>query len=66
MIFCFSYGLSLLYYKNIAQSIEQKWDPASYTLFYVVDRKKGGLVAKYKVRSFPVIPCFFFKKNPNL
>jgi torulene dioxygenase len=47
---CFSYGLSLLYYKNIAQSIEQKWDPGFYTLFYVVDRKKGGLVAKYRVR----------------
>lgn len=39
-----------MYYKNIAQSIEQKWDPGLYTLFYVVDREKGGLVAKYRVR----------------
>jgi hypothetical protein len=47
---CLSFGLSLLYYKNIAQSIEQKWNPGLYTMFYVVDRKKGGLVAKYRVR----------------
>jgi len=44
--------LSLLYYKNIAQSIEQKWDPGFYTMFYVVDRKKGGIVAKYRTPPF--------------
>jgi torulene dioxygenase len=42
--------MSLLQYTNIAESIEQRWDPKLYTLFYVVDRKDGGLVAKYKVR----------------
>jgi hypothetical protein len=47
---CLSFGMSLLQYTNIAESIEQRWDPKLYTLFYVVDRKDGGLVAKYKVR----------------
>lgn len=41
--------MSILYYKNIAESIDKKWDPKADTLFYVVDRKNGGIVAKYKV-----------------
>ncbi|KIK58658.1 hypothetical protein GYMLUDRAFT_227948 [Collybiopsis luxurians FD-317 M1] len=47
-------GLSLLYYQNIAQSIE-KWKPGEDSLFYVIDKKNGGVVAKYKV---PPYFCF--------
>lgn len=44
--------MSIIWNKNVAQSIDQKWDPKAVTLFYVVDRHQGGVVAKYKVRIF--------------
>jgi torulene dioxygenase len=44
--------MSIIWNKNVAQSIDQKWDPKADTLFYVVDRHQGGVVAKYKVRIF--------------
>lgn len=42
--------MSIVLNKNVAQSIDQKWNPKADTLFYVVDRHNGGVVAKYKVR----------------
>ncbi|KIK63352.1 hypothetical protein GYMLUDRAFT_72071 [Collybiopsis luxurians FD-317 M1] len=47
-------GLSILYNQNIAQSIE-KWKPNVDSLFYVIDKKSGGVVAKYKT---PPYFCF--------
>lgn len=44
--------MSIIWNKNVAQSIDQKWNPKADTLFYVVDRHHGGVVAKYKVRLF--------------
>jgi torulene dioxygenase len=44
----FSYGMSLIFNKNIAESIE-KWDPKANSTFYVIDRKSGGIIAKYQV-----------------
>ena len=44
-----SSGISILFYKNIAEAIDKKWNPKAFTKFYVVDRKNGGVVAKYKV-----------------
>ncbi|KAG7085937.1 hypothetical protein E1B28_003467 [Marasmius oreades] len=46
------YGLSVLYNRNIAQSIDKKWNPNLNTLFYVLDRKNGGIVAKYETSPF--------------
>jgi torulene dioxygenase len=40
---------------NLAQSIKTEWDPTVNTLFYVVDREHGGIVAKYKVGSLGLI-----------
>ncbi|PCH43246.1 carotenoid oxygenase [Wolfiporia cocos MD-104 SS10] len=45
-----NYGMSLLYYKNIAQAIDQSTKDDA--LFYVIDRINGGIVAKYKTPSF--------------
>ncbi|KIK63401.1 hypothetical protein GYMLUDRAFT_41098 [Collybiopsis luxurians FD-317 M1] len=45
------YGLSILYNQNIAQSIE-KWKPNVDSLFYVIDKKNGGVIAKYKTPPF--------------
>lgn len=41
--------MSILMNKNVAESIDTDWKPKVDTLFYVVDRKNGGVVAKYKV-----------------
>lgn len=41
--------MSIIWNKNVAESIDQKWNPKADTLFYVVDRHNGGVVAKYKV-----------------
>ena len=41
--------MSVLWNANIAQSINQTFDPKKPTLFYVIDRKNGGVVARYKV-----------------
>ncbi|KAF5371421.1 hypothetical protein D9757_009998 [Collybiopsis confluens] len=46
-----NYGLSVLYHQNIAQAIE-KWKPDSQSLFYVIDKKNGGVVRKYKTPPF--------------
>ncbi|KAF7798314.1 hypothetical protein EIP86_009535 [Pleurotus ostreatoroseus] len=45
-------GLSILMNKNVAESIETDWKPETGTLFYVVDRKNGGIVSKYKTPPF--------------
>ncbi|KAL0576582.1 hypothetical protein V5O48_005414 [Marasmius crinis-equi] len=45
-------GLPILYHKNLAQAIEKKWNPSLDTIFYVVDRQKGGVVARYKTPPF--------------
>ncbi|KIK63398.1 hypothetical protein GYMLUDRAFT_83894 [Collybiopsis luxurians FD-317 M1] len=45
------YGLSILYNQNIAQAIE-KWKPNVDSLFYVIDKKNGGVIAKYKTPAF--------------
>ncbi|KAF7975245.1 hypothetical protein HWV62_10104 [Athelia sp. TMB] len=45
-------GMSILYHKNIAEAIDKKWNPKAFTKFYVVDRKNGGVVAKYKTPPF--------------
>lgn len=44
-----SYGLPILWNLNVMDSIKKEWDDAQDTIFYVVDRHKGGLIAKYKV-----------------
>ncbi|KAJ8084349.1 hypothetical protein PM082_003118 [Marasmius tenuissimus] len=46
------HGLPILYHKNIAQAIEKKWNPSLDSIFYVIDRKKGGIVARYKTPPF--------------
>lgn len=48
----FSHGLPLLFHRSILSGINQKWDPNRLTEFHVVDRENGGVVAKYKVKSF--------------
>ncbi|KZT63168.1 hypothetical protein DAEQUDRAFT_770851 [Daedalea quercina L-15889] len=50
-------GLSLLATHNIADAIEKTWHPEKPTIFYVVDRHNGGLVAKYKTDPFY---CFHY------
>jgi len=49
------FGVSILYNKNLVQSIGKKWNPNEPTLFYVVDRVQGGVMAKYKT---PPSFCF--------
>ncbi|TFY63350.1 hypothetical protein EVJ58_g3311 [Rhodofomes roseus] len=48
------FGLALLSTHNIADSIEKTWNPKFPSVFYVVDRHNGGLVAKYKVANSSV------------
>ena len=36
---------------NVADALEKKWHPEKPSIFYVIDRHNGGLVAKYKARS---------------
>ena len=38
---------------NVADALEKKWHPEKPSIFYVIDRHNGGLVAKYKVRPLP-------------
>ncbi|KAI3611323.1 carotenoid cleavage dioxygenase 1 [Moniliophthora roreri] len=45
-------GLSILAKNNLAQAIEKKWNLNDPSLFYVIDRKKGGIVAKYESPPF--------------
>ncbi|KAF9270537.1 carotenoid oxygenase [Marasmius fiardii PR-910] len=45
------YGLPILYHKNVAQAIA-KWNPDLDSVFYVIDKKKGGVVAKYTTPPF--------------
>ncbi|KAK7047176.1 hypothetical protein VNI00_006842 [Paramarasmius palmivorus] len=45
-------GLSILVKNNLAQAIEKKWNPNDPSVFYVIDRKKGGIVAKYQSPPF--------------
>lgn len=45
-------GLSLLVTHNIADAIDKTWHPEKPSVFYVVDRHSGGLVAKYTVWHF--------------
>jgi torulene dioxygenase len=40
--------MSMLFNQNITESIE-RWDPKANSIFYVIDRKNGGIVAKYRV-----------------
>ena len=42
--------------KNVAESIDMDWKPKTDTLFYVVDRKNGGIVSKYKVGTYDCTP----------
>ena len=51
VLYDLSYGLSIPFNNNVAQSIKTEWDPSANTLFYVVDRVHGGIIAKYKVGS---------------
>ncbi|EEB96050.1 hypothetical protein MPER_04882 [Moniliophthora perniciosa FA553] len=46
------YGLSILYNQNIAESIDKKWNPDLKTVFYVIDKRNGGIVAKYETPPF--------------
>ncbi|CCM00316.1 uncharacterized protein FIBRA_02346 [Fibroporia radiculosa] len=46
------YGLSVVMNGNLAESIDTNWDPHADSVFYVVDRKHGGIVAKYKTPPF--------------
>ena len=48
--------MSILLNKNVAESIETGWKPEIDTLFYVVDRKHGGIVSKYKVGLYGRMP----------
>ena len=34
---------------NVADALEKKWHPEKPSIFYVIDRHNGGVVAKYKV-----------------
>jgi len=45
------YGASILVNRNLASSLK-KWDARQDALFYVVDRQKGGVVGKFKVRLY--------------
>ncbi|KAL0064336.1 hypothetical protein AAF712_008782 [Marasmius tenuissimus] len=46
-------GLPILNnHKSIAEAIEKKWDPSLDSIFYVIDRKEGGIVATYKTPPF--------------
>ena len=47
--------MSILLNKNVAESIETGWKPEINTLFYVVDRKHGGIVSKYKVGTYATV-----------
>lgn len=44
--------MTLPFTKNMTESIEKKWNPKADTSFYVIDRKNGGIIAKYKVSIF--------------
>ncbi|ESK85111.1 retinal pigment epithelial membrane family protein [Moniliophthora roreri MCA 2997] len=46
------YGMSILYNQNIAQSIDKKWNPKMNSLFYIIDKASGGVVAKYETPPF--------------
>ncbi|KZT63483.1 hypothetical protein DAEQUDRAFT_770558 [Daedalea quercina L-15889] len=46
------YGLSLLLTHNVADAIDKTWHPERPSVFYVIDRHNGGLVAKYKTDPF--------------
>ncbi|KAF9070227.1 carotenoid oxygenase [Rhodocollybia butyracea] len=46
-----NFGLSILYHQNIAQAIG-KWNPNLNSLFYVIDKKNGEVVAKYQTPPF--------------
>ncbi|KAH9911044.1 carotenoid oxygenase [Fomitopsis serialis] len=47
-----NFGLSMLSTNNVADSIEKTWHPEKSSVFYVVDRHNGGVVAKYKTDPF--------------
>lgn len=42
-------GLAMALTRNFADAIDNTWHPEKPSIFYVVDRHNGGLVAKYKV-----------------
>ncbi|KAI3611425.1 carotenoid cleavage dioxygenase 1 [Moniliophthora roreri] len=44
-------GLDILLKKNMVQAIK-KWNPDIPSVFYVIDRKNGGIVAKYQSPPF--------------
>ncbi|KDQ50686.1 hypothetical protein JAAARDRAFT_141534 [Jaapia argillacea MUCL 33604] len=48
----FNYGATIPLNRNIASSLEKKWNPNRNTLFYVIDRHTGGLVSKFKSPPF--------------
>ncbi|EJD46942.1 hypothetical protein AURDEDRAFT_144567 [Auricularia subglabra TFB-10046 SS5] len=45
-------GLPVIFNKNVLDAIDNGWKPKTDTLIYVVDRVKGGVVAKYKTPPF--------------
>ncbi|KAI0917770.1 hypothetical protein AcV7_007097 [Taiwanofungus camphoratus] len=45
-------GASIVFNRNIAGSINKKWNPKRNALFYVIDRHNGGVVAKYETPPF--------------
>ncbi|KAJ3555078.1 hypothetical protein NM688_g2774 [Phlebia brevispora] len=54
------WGLSIPLNKNMTDSIDTSWKPHVDTVFYVVDRIKGGIVSKYKVWILDTPPFFCF------
>ena len=44
-------GAAVPYYKNLAQSFKS-WNPKRKTLWYVIDRKNGGVIRKFKSDPF--------------
>ena len=44
-------GAAVPYYKNLAQAFKP-WDPNRKTLWYVIDREKGGVVRKFESDPF--------------
>lgn len=46
------FGASIPFNRSIAGSINKKWNSKRDALFYVIDRKAGGVVAKFKTPPF--------------
>ena len=52
-------GASSPQYKDILSSLKP-WDPKRDTLFYIISRERGGVIAKFKVSPQDVLQNLFF------